>query len=634
MKSARAAIVALLFEAVGAVHGQPVPMQMAAATARQLADLSLEQLGSVEVTSVSGRAEPLKDAAASVFVISRQDIIRSGATSLPEALRLAPTLQVAQTSAGQWAISARGFQDSISNKLLVLVDGRTIYSSLFAGVFWDANDVLLEDVDRIEVISGPGGTLWGANAVNGVINVVTRSAEDTQGGLLKVTRSGRGGREAARWGTRLGDDAHVRVYALSSDRSNTETAAGTALPDDATRNQLGFRSDWAQGVSAFTLEGDAYHGGKQPTNNLAPLLRGGNLLGRWSSRFADGSAYKVQAYYDVADRDDTNLFRNKATTEDIEFTHEAKVRVGQLLWGAGHRRTRDVNDPTASVLFSPSTRSLSWTNLFAQYQRMLGSKLQATAGLKLEQNSYSGVEPLPNLRLAWLHSPQATTWASLSRVVRAPSRIDRDFFFPGRPPFVIAGGPNFKGEEANVIEIGHRGQPSAALNYSITLFRQSFQGLRAGVPGQVPNTVENLVDGPVDGIEAWTQWQVTSAWRLVAGYVGMHERLRYVGGLSPSTTSFPGLGNDPSHQWSLRSSVNVAPRTDVDLMVRRVGALPSPVVPAYTAVDASLAFQATPALRLAILGRNLFDPRHVEFGPPATASRFGRLWMVQATWRL
>ena len=630
MKSARAATATVLLATLGAVHGQSVQV---AASSRQLADLSLEQLGRIEVTSVSGRAEPLKDAAASVFVISQQDIIRAGAISLPEALRLAPTLQVAQTSAGQWAISARGFQDAISNKLLVMVDGRTIYSSLFAGVFWDANDVMLEDVDRIEVVSGPGGTIWGANAVNGVINIVTRSADDTQGALLKATRSGRGGREEARWGTRLGDDTHVRFSAMTVDRGNTGTSAGRALHDDARRDQLGFRSDWTQGVSGFTLQGDAYTGGEEPTNNLAPRLRGSNLLGRWNSRFADGSAYKVQAYYDMADRDDTNLFRNKATTEDVQFTHEPKVGTGQLLWGAGYRRTRDVNRPTASVLFSPAERSLSWANLFAQYQRMLGSQLQATAGLKLERNSYSGVEPLPNLKLAWIHSPRATTWASLSRVVRAPSRIDRDFFFPSRPPFVIAGGPDFRSEEANVIEIGHRGQPSAALNYSATLFRQNFQGLRAGVPGQVPNTVENLVDGPVDGVEAWAQWQVTRSWRLVAGYVGMHQRLRYKGGLSPSTTAFPGLGNDPSHQWSLRSSVNLGPRTDVDLMARHVGALPSPVVPAYTAVDASLAFQATPSLRLAILGRNLFDPRHVEFGPAATASQFGRLWMVQATWR-
>ncbi|WP_427911864.1 TonB-dependent receptor plug domain-containing protein [Ramlibacter sp. MMS24-I3-19] len=631
MKSARAATLATLLAALEAAHAQSVQV---AANARHLADLTLEQLGSIEVTAVSGRAEPLKDAAASVFVITRQDIVRAGAVSLPEALRLAPTLQVAQTSAGQWAISARGFQDAISNKLLVMVDGRTIYSSLFAGVFWDANDVLLDDVERIEVVSGPGGTLWGANAVNGVINILTRSAADTQGGLLKAARSGRGGREAARWGTRLGDDTHVRFYALAVDRGNTQTAAGTALHDDAVRDQLGFRSDWAQGVSAFTLQGDAYHGGEQPSSNQAPALRGGNLLGRWSSQFADGSAYKVQAYYDLADRNDTTLFRNKATTQDVQFTHEAKVPVGQLLWGAGHRTTRDVNQPTALVLFSPGERSLSWTNLFAQYQGMVGSQLQPTIGLKLERNSYTGLELLPNLRLAWLHSMQATTWASLSRVVRAPSRIDRDFYFPGQPPFVIAGGPNFQGEKANVVEIGHRGQPSTALNYSVTVFRQNFQGLRAGVPGQVPNTVENLIDGPVDGIEAWAQWQVTSAWRLVAGYVGLHQRLRYVGGLSPSTTSFPGLGNDPSHQWSLRSSLNLGPRTDLDLMARRVGALPSPAVPAYTAVDASLAFQATPSLRLAVLGRNLFDPRHIEFGPPAIASQFGRLWMLQATWRL
>ncbi|MGZ5270009.1 MAG: TonB-dependent receptor plug domain-containing protein [Ramlibacter sp.] len=606
---------------------------MAAATARQLADLTLEQLAGIEVTSVSGRAESLKGAAASVFVISQQDIRRSGATSLPEALRLAPNLQVARTSAGQWAISARGFQDSISNKLLVLVDGRTIYSSLFAGVFWDANDVVLEDVDRIEVISGPGGTIWGANAVNGVINVVTRSAAETQGPLVSVTRSGSGGREAARWGTQLGERTQVRLYALALDRGNTRTRRGTALRDDSGRDQLGFRSDWSDGPSTFTVQGDAYHGGSEPANNLAPLLRGGNLLARWSSRFSDGSPYKVQAYYDLADRNDTNLFRNKATTRDVQFTHEARVPTGELLWGAGYRETRDTNAPTAQVLFVPGERTLQWANLFAQYQRLFARQLQLTAGLKLERNSYTGVEPLPNLRLAWLHSAQATTWASASRVVRAPSRIDRDFFFPGRPPFVIAGGPNFAGEKANVFELGHRAQPNANFSYAVTLFRQQFQGLRAGLPGQSPATVMNLVDGPVEGLEAWTQWQVLRAWRLVAGYTALHQRLRYAGGLSPSTTAFPGLGNDPSHQWTLRSSLDLGSRTDLDVMVRRVGALPSPAVPAYTAVDASLAFQATRALRLAVIGRNLFDPGHVEFGPAATASQFERLWMLQATWQ-
>src|SRR6476661_7012492 len=204
--------------ATAACHAQP--LLVAAAPPHELADLTLEQLSSIEVTSVSGRAQSLRQAAASIFVITQQDIRRSGATSVPEALRLAPNLQVAQTSAGQWAISARGFQDSISNKLLVLIDGRTIYSSLFAGVFWDANDVVLEDVDRIEVISGPGGTLWGANAVNGVINIVSRSAADTQGALLSVSRSGAGGREVARWGTQLAGGTSVRMSAISVDRSN------------------------------------------------------------------------------------------------------------------------------------------------------------------------------------------------------------------------------------------------------------------------------------------------------------------------------------------------------------------------------------------------------------------------------
>ena len=614
-----------------ACHAQPVTV--AAASAHQLADLTLEQLSNIEVTSVSGRAQNLQQAAASVFVITQQDIRRSGATSLPEALRLAPNLQVAQTSAGQWAISARGFQDSISNKLLVLIDGRNIYSSLFAGVFWDANDVVLEDIDRIEVISGPGGTLWGANAINGVINIVSRSAAETQGALVAVSRSGNGGREVARWGTQLGDRTSVRFSAITVDRGNTETSAGTALRDDARRDQVGFRSDWAAGTAALTVQGDAYHGGDRPSNNLSPLLRGGNLLARWSDRFADGSPYKLQASYDISHRDDTNLFRTDARTADVQFSHEAKVSVGELLWGAGYRTTSDVDDPTALVLFQPRDRTLAWSNVFAQYQRTLAQKLQVTAGLKLERNSYTGLEPLPSVRVAWLHSPESTTWAALSRVVRAPSRIDRDFFLPAKPPFVIAGGPDFASEKATVLEVGQRGQLGSDVSYSATVFRQQFQGLRAGIPGQVPATVRNLIEGPVQGVEAWAQWQATRDWRLFAGYLGLEERLRYMAGLSPGTTSFPGLGNDPSHQWTFRSSLDIGARGEFDLMLRRVGALPSPVVPAYTAVDARLAFQASPALRLALVGRNLLDPHHVEFGAAANASRFDRGWLVQATWQ-
>ncbi|HZY19335.1 MAG TPA: TonB-dependent receptor [Ramlibacter sp.] len=628
MKSCWAGLLAVccLWTVAARAEGQQV------ASAVELADLSLEQLSALEVTSVSGRSESLQQAAASVYVITGQEIRRSGAQSLPQALRLAPNLQVAQTSAGQWAISARGFNDSISNKLLVLIDGRTIYSSLFAGVFWDANDVVLEDVDRIEVISGPGGTLWGANAVNGVINVVTRRARETEGVLVSVTRSGAGGREVARWGTALGENGSMRLYLLAQDRGNTVLPSGAARADESRRDQGGFRSDWNWGVSSLTLQGDLYQGGEQPANNFAPVLRGGNLLGRWSSTFADGSAYKVQASYDDVARDDVTLFRTKARTTDLQFSHEAKVPVGQLLWGAGHRETRDENQPTASILFAPAARTLGWSHLFAQYQRAWAGKLQLTAGTKLERNSYTGLEFLPSLRAAWFHTPTSTTWASVSRAVRAPSRIDRDFFLPGRPPFVIAGGPNFRSEVAHVYELGHRAQVGSDFSWSATLFRQQFSGLRAGVPGQLPATVENLVEGPIDGLEGWAQWQATRHWRLMAGYLNLRQDLRYARGLSPETSSFPGLGNDPHTQWSLRSSHNLGRHGELDLLLRRVGDLRDPQVPGYTAVDAQFALQLTRAMRIAVIGQNLFDPGHVEFNAPASASVIQRRLMLRVTW--
>ncbi|MBC7940972.1 MAG: TonB-dependent receptor [Chitinophagaceae bacterium] len=626
--------IAVLLGVVTAAHAQGE----ARATFQQLADLTLEQLSNLEVTSVSGRSENLQNAAASIYVITAQEIRRSAATNLPEALRLAPNLQVAQTSSGQFAISARGFQDLIANKLLVMVDGRTIYSPLFAGVFWDANDVVLEDIDRIEVISGPGGTLWGANAVNGVINVVTRSAARTEGTVLTVTRSRRGGREVARWGKSLGEHGHLRLYGLAVDRGRTQLPSGIAQQDSSTRIQTGFRADWSWNAAALTLQGDAYRGGDVPANALAPKLHGGNLLARWRSTLGDGSAYTVQAYYDLADRDDLNLFRNRVVTRDLQFSHEPTVAVGKLLWGGGYRTANDANVANATVLFSPSERELTWSNLFAQYQWPLAPTLQATAGIKLERNSYSGLESMPSLRLAWLHSPDTTTWAAASRAVRAPARIDRDFFFPGAAPFLIAGGPNFQSEIVNAYELGHRGQRGSQLSWSFTLFRDDYKGLRSGVPGRPPpNTVENLVDGHIQGVEAWGTWQAAPSWRLSGGYLTLHKHLRYCCGLSPATTDFPGLGVDAREQWSLRSRLDVGPRGEVDLMLRRVGRL-STAVPAYMAVDARLAWQMVPSLRLALLARNLFDPRHVEYlstgSGGAANSEFDRRWMLQVTWDL
>ncbi|AEG92746.1 conserved hypothetical protein [Ramlibacter tataouinensis TTB310] len=598
-----------------------------------LADLSLEQLSQVQVTSVSGHAEPLQDAAASIYVITAQDIRRSAATSLPEVLRLAPNLQVAQVDAGSWAISARGFNTAIANKLLVLIDGRTIYSNLFSGVIWEANRVMLEDIERIEVISGPGGTLWGANAVNGVINVITRQAADTQGVLASAVRSHDGGREAVRWGGRLGGGA-VRVYGLATDRGNTRRLDGTGVDDAASRLQTGFRADWQSGPGGLTLQGDAYRGGSEPASRSAPRQYGGNLLARWSSRLAGGSPYTLQAYWDVADYDQLTAIRNRSTNLDLQFSQEPLLPAGHhLVWGGGWRRGFDANQASELVLLQPAERQLTWSHLFVQHQLRLARRWQLTAGVKAERNSYTGLEWLPNLRLAYEHGPQSTTWAAASRAVRAPSRIDRDFFFPGRAPFLIAGGPDFESEVADVLELGHRGRWGNTLSYAATVFRQQYRGLRAGVPGQVPARVSNQVEGTNDGIEAWGQWQLAPAWRLAAGWLAQHKDLRFSSGATDAV-SIANLGNDPSHQWSLRSYLSLGARTEFDLALRRVGALPAPQVPAYTAVDARLAFQVTPSLALSVLGQNLFDRGHREFEPAAVGSVIGRRLYLKAVWQL
>jgi iron complex outermembrane recepter protein len=625
LPSSLIAVAALLAATAGHADGNP---QIVAS----LADLSLEQLSNLEITSVSGRAESLQDAASSIYVITGDEIRRSAATSLPEALRLAPNLLVARLNAAQYAISARGFNNAIGNKLLVLIDGRTIYSPLFSGVFWDANDVVLEDIDRIEVISGPGGTLWGANAVNGVINVITKPAAATQGAAVTAVRSRAGGYEMARWGAPMGEAGHFRFYGLAMEHDNTTRADGTARLDQASKRQMGFRADWAAAPGRFTIQGDAYEGGKYPANNLAPRLSGANLLARWTGAFSSGSPFKLQAYLDYTDRNDVVAFRDRSRTADVQFTHEPMMPAGQqLLWGAGYRQTEGSNDSAPVVVFNPAEKSLHWASVFVQHDLHFADKWQLTLGAKAEHNDYTGVEFLPNAKLSYKHSPTALTWTAASRAVRAPARLDREFFSPATPPFVINGGPNFQSEVANVFEIGHRGYAAPGVSYSITAFTQRYGRLRSG--SAPPITVVNQIEGNVNGVEGWATWQATQAWRLSAGFTELRKHLQSTRG-TPDPAGIASLGNDPRHQWHLRSSLNVGSRGEFDVMVRHVGALPSPVVAAYTAVDARLSMRVTPRLELSLIGENLFDRRHVEFNPVSTASQIERRVFIKALWQL
>jgi iron complex outermembrane receptor protein len=609
-----------------------------------LANLSLEQLSNIEVTSVSRRPEALQDAAASIYVITADDIRRSGATTLPEALRLAPNLQVARVSGGSYAISARGFNNAIGNKLLVLIDGRTVYTPLYSGVFWDAQDVMLEDIDRIEVISGPGSTLWGANAMNGVINIITRSAQKTQGVLAAAGGGNREAGGAVRTGGTFGSDGSYRIYAKGFDEFNTEQMNGAPVRDRFQREQIGFRTDQGSAGSNLTIQGDAYSGSYESDVAGIPTLSGMNLLGRYTRQLEAGSTFSVQAYIDHAYRDDPYTYADRTDQYDVEMQHAFDLTPQQkFLWGAGLRYARDDtfthfgSSNPLPLSFLPARQSLKWGNLFAQDNIALSRMVELSLGMKIETNVYTHAEYLPDARISWKPQDNAMLWAEASRTVRAPARLDRDFYLylklPNYPLIpVIAGGPDFQSEVAHVYEIGYRAQPTPAFSYSVTMFYSLYDKLRSGEPA--PSAlVQNMIAGTTDGVEAWGNYRVTNTWKLSAGLLEIREHL-YIRPGSTDPTGPSALGDDPKQQFELRSSHDLPHDIELDILARHVGALPNPAIPAYTAVDLRLGWRASRNLDLSLTLQNMFEPRHVEFGTPPTASEIDRGAYLKLVWRM
>ena len=611
--------------------------QALAQSTTSLKKLSLDELMQVEVTSVSKRTEKLADAPASIFVISSEDIRRSGASTLPEALRLAPNLEVARMDAVQYAISARGFNNAIGNKLLVLIDGRTVYTPLFSGVFWDQQEVMLEDIERIEVISGPGATLWGANAVNGVINVITRNASETSGALFvgDVGDNERGG--SLRYGGGFASGA-FRVYGKFFNWDHTSRADGGAVPDAWRRGQAGFRADWKAADDAFTLQGDAYDGHSQERGSFGTLLipavtvSGMNLLGRWQRQLNGGAEFQLQTYFDHSKRDEAVLFRPDSDIFDIEIQHAIPRGRQQLLWGAGYRHGRDSVAPGIFTAFIPASRTLAWSDVFLQDEISLRERLRATLGVKLERNDYTGVEYLPSARLAWKFPAGGLLWSSLSRSVRAPARLDRDIVFPATPPYLVVGGPDFQSEVADVFELGYRAQAASTLSYSVTAFVHLWDRLRSGTA--VPVVLENKIEGTTQGIEAWGSYQPLSFWVLHAGVTYLDENLRLkAGSTDPVGARNPNLRNDPHCQWTVRSSFDLPRNVQLDLDLRGVGSLPQPPVPAYTDLDVRLAWLALSNMELSLTGRNLLHAEHPEFGSLPGRSAIQRNLYGQLLWR-
>lgn len=584
----------------------------------ELSGLSIEDLAQIEVTSVSKRAEPLNEAPAAIYVIGSEDIRRSAATSLPEALRLAPNLQVQQIDARQYAIAARGFNGyETSNKLLALVDGRSIYTTFHAGIFWDLREPILEDIDRIEVVSGPGGTLWGPNAVNGVININSKSALDTRGVLLRATAGADERTAVLRYGGTLGEDGGFRVYASGSDRDGLPTANGRARADGGRAITAGFRADWGGDADAFMAQGEIFDQDLDNSGNN----RGHHILARWTHGFESGSSFQVQAYYDSVESHNP-IVSDSLDNFDLSAQHDMMFGRHRLVYGAGLRVTRDdFTNKLGGFQLVPRARTLWLGNFFVQDMVAMGEAVDLIAGLKVERTSFTGIELLPNVRLAWHPARDVLLWGAVSRSVRTPSRVDRNLAFPG-----ILDAGTFSSEEVIAYEVGYRGQPAAGSSLSISIFYNVYDGLRTTEPTPttiIPLRLANGLKGHSYGIEAWAGHQLVRWWRLSAGVSTLHKRFRLKPGRSDIENGIS-LGNDPDFQILLRSQADLGKNIQLDISLRGVDSLPNPRVSGYVDADARLAWTPDERLELFVSGSNLLHERRDESADTDRGQLVGR----------
>jgi iron complex outermembrane recepter protein len=598
-----------------------------------LKKLSFEQLMNVEVTSVSRRPEKLSQVPSAIQVITQEDIRRSTASSLPEALRLATNLQVAQVDARQWTVSARGFNASATNKLLVLIDGRTVYTPLFSGVFWDAQDVPLSDIDRIEVISGPGATLWGSNAVNGVINIITKDAGQTQGLVV----SGGGGSELrgfgdARYGGTLGPAVRFRVYGKGFTRQPTELPTGQDASDDWHMEQGGFRMDWeASKASHLTFQGDLYDGRSSQPNPGEVAWSGGNLIGKWSRTLSERSSVTTQLYYDRTHRDIPGVFGEDLDTYDVDAQHRFSVGGRHdVVWGLGYRLINDNVRNTPQLAFLPAHVTREWFSGFVQDEiTVVPERLHVAFGTKLEHNDYTGFEIQPSGRVNWTVSPSTTLWAGMSRAIRAPSRIDREFYVPNPAPpptYIFQGSPNFHSEEELAYEVGYRFQREA-LAISLATFYNRYYGLRSveqvNPPQPTPLEIGNGQAGESYGAELTGEYRVTSRWRLRAGYTELRVHIWATPG-STDRSGGSGESHDPERQFTITSAADLPANLGFDATVRYVSRIANQQIPAYAELGARLAWQPVTAWSVSVVGQNLLHRRHVEFGSTGGAREIPR----------
>lgn len=633
-----------------------------------LISLSLEELLNMNVTSVMKTTSRLSDAAAAAFVVTNDDIQRTGATSIPEALRIVPGMHVARVDGNKWAVSIRGFNGQFANKLLVLIDGRSVYTPLFAGVWWDQQDTMMEDIERIEVIRGPGASLWGANAVNGVINIITKHAKDTQGTLVSVHAGNERGGAGLRYGAKIGDDAFLKVYGHYSIHDGSPAFGENLDSSDLSRQQkVGFRFDKALTPGdKLMLQGDALSGLNggvatilaNQTANLTPVLvppynsafsatqesLGYHLLGRWEHVFDNDSEMSLQFYWDHQER----MLSGFKTTEyldvfDVDFQHSISLtEQHKIVWGLGYRRNESEITNGVTVQFYPNKRLDDIYSLFAQDEiTLVPEKWKLTLGSKLEHNPNTGYEVQPNARLLWTPNDKHSFWAAVSRAVRTPSWAEQNVSYgartippstsPNLSPFPLLitsqGNSQLDSEKMMAYELGWRGLVTPAVSADAALFYFDYDKAVTSAP-QTPQLagafpafylrqilqLSNFAMIKSYGGELSLNWQVTEDWKLRANYsYARNDFTLKVNAPANTVSSYKNAY--PQYQAMLWSMHQLTPKLKLDLNLRYVSNVNVQQAPgAYTALDARLAWKPRNNLELSLVGRNLLDGGHFEYG--------------------
>lgn len=602
----------------------------------ELKQLSLEELVGTDVTTASRRIERLADVAAAVTVITGEDLRRMGAMTLPQALRLAGQLDVAQVSGPQFVIASRGFAISTANKMLVLIDGRTVYSPVFAGVFWETQDVIVSDIERIEVIRGPGGSVWGANAVNGVINVITKRAADTRGTFVNAAAgTSTLGPYAIRHGGRLGDAGSYRAYAKVRFEGSHQLVSGNDAHDDFDFGQAGFRIESGSGgPSQAFIQGDIYRGTTGLSADAEADLSGGNVLGRYTRTYGTHVS-TLQAYFDHTYRRVPNQYRGVLSTIDVDAQHQWHAGRHNLVFGAGYRHYDgdDLGDGPG-FFFDPRERMSHRANVFAQDEMRITPKFFVTLGSKFERNEFTGFEIQPTVRARWSVANHSI-WGAISRAVRVPTRFDTDLRFrvPGTSTLFLTGSENFKSENVIAYELGYRRLFRERLSIDIASYVNRYDDLRTQeVAAGRPITLANGMNGLSRGLESTAVAQVTHWWQLHVSHAYSWNEFTF----DPASTDPTGgvsEANDPRHIVKMRSYMVVTNRLEFDGFFRHYTSRPQPAVEAYSELDGRIGFRVMPGWDLSVIGSNLLHDRHVEFRAGTAPETYERSVSVRSVWR-